>query len=107
VISPKGYCYILTNRGKNVLYTGSTQDLIKRVKEHRNGYQKGFTQKYNVNWLVYYEAFEGIDRAKDREKEVKGWRRDKKIKLIESKNRQWKDLYDELVRDPSALRASG
>ena len=82
------------------------QDLIKQVKEHQKWLSKGFTQKYNVNQLVPDEVFEDIDRAKDRKRGR--WRqRERKIKLIESKNRQWKDLYDELVRDPSALRASG
>ena len=97
----KGYFYILTNKGKNVLYTGSTKNLINRVKEHRKGYQKGFTQKYNVNRLVYCEAFEHIDMAKDREKQIKGWKRHRKIELIEAKNKLWKDLYEDLVRDPS------
>ena len=74
---------------------------MKRVKEHRRSYQKGFTQKYNVDRLIYYEIFEHIDMAKDREKEVKGWRREKKIELIEAENKQWRDLCDELIRDPS------
>ena len=97
----KGYFYILTNKGRNVLYAGSTRNLINRVKEHRGGYQKGFTQKYNVNQLICYEVFEHIDMAKDREKQVKGWKRERKIELIETKNKLWKDLYENLVRDPS------
>lgn len=74
---------------------------MNRVKEHQKGYQKGFTQKYNVNRLIYYEILEHIDKAKDREKQVKGWRRERKIALIESKNKHWKELYEDLVRDPS------
>ncbi len=97
----KGYFYILTNRRKNVLYTGSTKNLIDRVNKHRKGYQKGFTQKYDVNQLVCYEIFEHIDQARVRERQVKGWLRRRKIELIESKNQQWKDLYDDLIRDPS------
>jgi putative endonuclease len=97
----KGYFYILANKRKNVLYAGSTKDLINRVREHQKGYQKGFTQKYNVNQLIYYEIFENIAIAKNREKEIKGWKREKKVELIESKNKQWKDLFEELVRDPS------
>ena len=97
----KGCFYILTNKGKNVLYTGSTRNLINRVKEHRKGYQKGFTKKYTVNRLVYCEVFEPIDMAKDREKQVKGWKRQRKIELIESKNKLWKDFYEDLVRGPS------
>ena len=76
----KGYFYILTNKGKNVLYTGLTKNLINRVKEHRKGYQKGFTKKYNVNRLVYCEVFEHIDMAKDREKQIKGWKRQRKMR---------------------------
>jgi len=62
------------------MYTGSTKNLINRVKEHRKGYQKGFTQKYNVNRLVYCEAFEHIDIAKDKEKQIKGWKRQRKMR---------------------------
>ena len=83
------------------MYTGSTKNLINRVKEHRKGYQKGFTQKYNVNRLVYCEVLEHIEMAKDREKQVKGWKRQRKIELIEAKNKLWKDFYEDLVRDPS------
>ena len=97
----KGYCYILTNKGRNVLYTGSTTNLINRVKQHRKGHQKGFTQKYNVNRLVYYEIFEHIDMAKDRERQIKGWNRQKKIDLVEGQNKLWRGLYEEMVRDPS------
>lgn len=101
----KGCFYILTNKGKNVLYIGSTRVLIRRIKEHRGGYQEGFTQRYNVNQLVCYEIFQHIDKAKDREKEVKGWKQEKKIKLIEGKNRHWRDLCDGLIGDPSLASA--
>jgi len=97
----KGYFYILTNKRKSVLYSGSTKNFLKRFEEHKKGYHKGFTQKYNVNLLVYYEIFEHIDNAKVRERKVKGWNRGRKIELIESKNKQWKDFYDVLFRDPS------
>lgn len=86
----------MTNKGNNVLYTGSTNDLARRVKEHQGGYKKGFTQKYNICRLVCYEIFESLKRAKDREKQVKGWTRKRKIALVESINRQWKDLGNEL-----------
>ena len=92
----KGYFYILSNKRKNVLYAGSTKDLIDRIKEHRKAYQK-----YNVGLLIYYEIYEHIEDAKNREKQVKGWKRERKIILIESKNKQWKDLYGDLIRDPS------
>ena len=97
----KGYFYILTNKMRNVLYAGSTKDLVQRIKEHRNGYQKGFTQRYNVRLLIYHEIFDHIDMAKERERTVKGWKRQRKTELIESKNKQWKDLSDEFIRDPS------
>ena len=106
-MNQKGYFYILSNKGKNILYAGSTKDLKKRVYGHKKGYHQGFTKKYNVDQLIYFEEFDQIDSAKFREKEVKGWRREKKIKLIESKNSQWVDLFDKLNRDPSALWASG
>ena len=93
----KGYLYILTNKGNNVLYTGSTKNLIERIKQHENGY-KGFTKKYNVNRLIYYEIFEDIQQAKARERQVKGWKRQRKIELIESQNKEWKDLYDGILR---------
>ena len=91
----------MTNKGNNVLYAGSTKNLIKRTEEHRKGHQKGFTEKYNVHRLIYYEIFENFNNAKSRERQVKGWLRRKKIELIESKNKAWKDLYNELSRDPS------
>ena len=100
----KAYFYILTNKRKNVLYIGSTKDLLKRLQEHRKGYHKGFTKKYNVNQLVYYKIFQHTDKAKDREREVKGWRRQRKIELIEAMNKQWKDFSDESSRD-SSLRS--
>ena len=102
-----GYFYILSNKRNNVLYAGSTKNLLKRVKEHEKGYQNGFTKKYNVNQLIYYEIFEQVIMARNREKEVKGWKRTKKIRLIESKNKPWRDLSEELFGDPSSLRSSG
>ena len=97
----KGYFYILTNKKKTVLYAGSTKNLKNRIREHEKGCQKGFTQKYNVNQLIYYEVFENIDMAKSREMEIKGWKREKKVRLIELKNKEWRDLLGELNRDPS------
>ncbi len=93
----KTYFYILTNKRKNVLYVGSTKNLIKRLQEHRKGYNKGFTKKYNINRLIHYEIFGGLDKAKDREREVKGWRRQRKMELVEAENKQWRDLYKEIL----------
>ncbi|MBC8588555.1 GIY-YIG nuclease family protein [Paratissierella segnis] len=92
------YVYILTNKTNNVLYTGVTHNLVKRVYEHKNKITKGFTSKYNVNKLVYYEAIDEIIVAIEREKEIKGWIRERKIELVRSKNPKWNDLYDEICR---------
>jgi putative endonuclease len=90
------YVYILTNKGNNVLYTEVTNDLQRRVYEHREKLGEGFTAKYNVNKLVYYEETESIEAAIMREKQIKGGSRQKKIDLIESMNPKWEDLYEEL-----------
>lgn len=94
----RAYCvYILSNDWKNVIYIGVTNDLIRRVEEHRNGKGSQFTTRYHVKNLVYYEATEDIRTAIEREKELKGWRRAKKNALINSMNPMWKDLYPELL----------
>ena len=90
------YVYILTNKRNNVLYTGVTNDLQRRVYEHREKLGEGFTAKYNVNKLVYYEETESIEAAIKREKQIKGGSRQKKIDLIEGMNPHWKDLYKDL-----------
>lgn len=86
----------MTNVKNTVLYTGVTSDLVRRVYEHREKLVSGFTKKYNVVKLVYYEAFEHIENAISREKQIKSGSRRKKIQLINSVNEQWRDLYDEL-----------
>jgi putative endonuclease len=83
----------MTNKSKT-LYTGVTNDLIRRVYEHRNHLVKGFTDKYNITKLVYYEATNDVISAIEREKQIKGWLRKKKIDLIESMNPEWKDLSE-------------
>ena len=85
--------YILTNRYNTVLYTGVTNDLNRRVREHRNKTGSRFTSKYNVQKLVHYECFRYITNAIAREKQIKAGSRQKKIDLIEMKNRSWKDLF--------------
>lgn len=90
------YIYILTNKNRTVLYTGVTNDLTRRVWEHKEKIHNGFTKWYNVDRLVYYEAFDDVDRAIAREKQIKGGSRQKKIDLINSVNREWRDLYEEL-----------
>ncbi len=90
------YVYIMTNRRNTVLYAGVTSDLIRRVYEHKAKVVDGFTKKYNIIKLVYYEVCEDIENAILREKQIKAGSRQKKIQLIESTNREWLDLYDEL-----------
>jgi len=92
----ESYVYLVTNKYNNVLYVGVTINLIRRIYEHKNKLVKGFTQKYNVHHLVYYEACPNIIAAIKREKQIKGWSRKKKNDLINSLNPTWKDLYDSL-----------
>ncbi len=86
------YVYILTNKNNRVLYVGVTNNLERRLYEHKNKLQKGFTAKYNVNKLVYFEHGESIDGAIFREKQLKAGSRAAKIKLIEAENPTWRDL---------------
>jgi putative endonuclease len=87
------YVYILTSDNSKVLYTGVTNNLLKRVYEHKEKTIKGFTSKYNINRLVYYEVFENIEEAIKREKQIKGGSRNKKERLINKFNPRWEDLY--------------
>ena len=89
----ESYVYLLANKHNNVLYTGVTNDLIRRVYEHKNKLVAGFTQKYNVDRLVYFEVCSGIVVAIEREKQIKGWSRKKKQDLINTLNPEWDDLY--------------
>lgn len=89
--------YILSNYTNTTLYVGVTSDLIKRVWEHKNHVVKGFTDKYNVTKLVYFETTESIEAAIKREKQLKNWHRDWKFNLIKEKNPEFKDLYNEII----------
>ena len=91
------YVYIMTNKKDGTLYVGVTSDLIKRVYEHKNGLCDGFTKKYGLKTLVYYEVCEEITAAIAREKQLKAGSRKRKIDLIESMNSNWLDLYPELL----------
>ena len=82
----KHYVYMMTNKHKNVLYVGVTNNLKRKIYEHENGLDRGFTKKYNCHFLIYYEEFGNINCAIKREKEIKGWRREKKDTLIASAN---------------------
>ena len=88
------YVYIMTNKANMVLYTGVTNDLKRRVYDHKEKLFDGFTKKYNVVKLVYYEVFKTIESAIKREKQIKRWRREWKTKLIERVNPEWEDLGD-------------
>ena len=89
---------MVSNWNNKVLYTGVTNDLERRIYEHKNKLIKGFTEKYNINKLVYFDYTEDVNSAIDREKQIKGWTRKKKDELIESMNPGWKDLYEEFKR---------
>ncbi|MFA6382560.1 MAG: GIY-YIG nuclease family protein [Candidatus Buchananbacteria bacterium] len=86
------YVYLMTNKMNTTLYTGVTNDIQERVYQHKNKLTKGFTSKYNINKLVYYEEFDYIDEAIAREKQIKSGLRKKKVELIESENQKWEDL---------------
>lgn len=93
-----GSVYIITNKTRTTLYTGVTSNLAKRVKQHRDRiYPSSFTARYNCFHLVYFENFHSIREAIAREKQIKGGSRAKKIALIEAKNPEWRDLYEEEV----------
>jgi putative endonuclease len=96
LVSKQYYIYIMTNKCNTVVYTGVTNDLRRRVYEHKEKLADGFTKKCNITKLVYYEIFEDIENAILREKQIKGGSRQKKINLINSVNNEWRDLYEEL-----------
>ncbi|MHB1053959.1 MAG: GIY-YIG nuclease family protein [Thiobacillus sp.] len=89
--------YILASKRNGTLYTGVTSDLVKRIWQHRNSVVDGFTQKYSVHSLMYYELAEEMAGAIAREKQIKGGSRAKKLALIESMNPGWRDLYDDIL----------
>ena len=89
------YVYLLTNWNHRVMYVGVTNDLVRRIYEHKNKLVSGFTEKYNVSKLVYFEETEDVRSALAREKEIKKWRREKKNALVISVNPEWKELAEE------------
>ena len=91
------YVYILASGKNGTLYVGVTNDLIRRIQEHKQGLVKGFTKKHKVDRLVYYEETEDISSAIEYEKRLKSWNRNWKIQLIEKNNLLWKELYEEIV----------
>lgn len=93
----ESYVYILASKPNGTLYIGLTTDLIKRIWEHKNKFVPSFTAKYNVNHLVYYEMFDDLYLAANREKRLKDWKRQWKITLIQKTNPKWKDLYYDII----------
>ena len=96
-MNKQAYVYLMTNISNKVIYTGVTSDLIKRIYEHKSKLIGGFTKKYNVNKLVYYEIHDDISEAIKREKQIKNWSRQKKIDMINILNEDWKDLCESIV----------
>ena len=96
MLEKKYYVYLLTTWNNKVLYTGVTNNLERRIYEHKNKLNNGFTKKYNIHKLVYFEETDDILVAIEREKQIKGWLRVKKNNLVESVNPNWRDLSDEL-----------
>jgi len=95
-INKQYYVYIMTNKTNKVLYTGVTNDLKRRTYEHKEKLAEGFTKRYNVDKLVFFEACEDIESAILREKQIKAGSRQKKTDLVNSMNNKWRDLYEEL-----------
>ena len=91
------YVYMLASEPYGTLYVGVTSDLVKRVWEHKNGFVEGFTRKYGVKQLVWYEEHGSIISAIEREKRIKRWHRDWKVNLIQAMNPQWDDLYEKII----------
>jgi len=95
-MSKQYYVYIMTNQLYTVLYTGVTSDLKKRAWQHREGVAEGFSNRYKATRLVYYETTADVKSAIMREKQIKAYRRQKKVRLIDGFNPQWRDLYDDI-----------
>jgi len=93
----QGFVYIMSNKPEGTLYIGVTSNIIKRIYEHKNNLVDGFTKQYNLKTLVYYEIFDDIEEAIKREKQLKNWQRNWKIKLIKKQNPNWKDLYEGIL----------
>jgi len=92
-----GYVYIMSNKPNGTLYIGVTSNLVKRIWEHKEGFSEGFTNKYQLKSLVYYEIFDDIELAISREKQLKAGNRKKKIDLIYAMNPNWNDLYESIL----------
>ena len=96
-MNKQGYVYILFNKKNGTLYVGVTSNLVKRIYEHKNKLADGFTKKYGVDKLGYFEKYDDMYNAIEREKQLKAGNRQKKIDLIEKNNKEWRDLYNEII----------
>jgi len=94
----KYYVYILASKKNGTLYIGVTSDLIKRAWQHKNKLVDGFSKKYDINRLIYFEQHQDVKSAILREKQMKKWNRAWKIRLVEKKNPKWQDLYEEIIK---------
>ena len=92
------WVYLLTNKPRSTLYVGVTNDLVRRVFEHREGTVKGFTARHGLKMLIYFERYDSPSAAIQREKNIKHWSRLWKLQLVESLNPKWRDLYDDITR---------
>lgn len=97
-MSKKFYVYILASKRNGTLYTGLTSDLRKRIWEHKNNAAEGFTSKHNVKLLVHFEHFDDFENAASREKNIKAWKRNWKLELIEKNNKTWRDLFEDICK---------
>ncbi|MEO0440642.1 MAG: GIY-YIG nuclease family protein [Pseudomonadota bacterium] len=93
-----GFVYFMANRKNGAIYTGVTSNLIKRVHDHRDGTVDGFTRQHDCKRLVWFEQYDDLQEARRREMQIKKWKRDWKVRLIEEANPDWKDLWFEIVK---------
>ncbi len=103
----RSYVYIMASKQNGTLYVGVTSDLVKRVFQHKNDLIDGFTRKYSVKKLVYWEEHADIEEAIKREKRLKKWKRLWKLRLIEQENPEWRDLYFDLIEGSGPLPSQG
>ena len=99
----RAFVYIMSNKPHGALYTGVTNHIIRRATEHRNGNVEGFTQKYNCKKLIYVEEHATLQQALQREKNIKFWSRQWKVELVESLNKEWRDLYEDVIASYGTL----
>ena len=97
-IMKKFFVYMMASKLYGTIYTGMSSELVQRIYQHKNGTFDGFTKQYNVNRLVWYEAHDNAESAIRRERQIKEWKRDWKIKLIEDENPTWRDLYEDICK---------